>query len=78
MSEIKLSGMHKLTTTFGPFSLVRPCKVLLTDLRILTLLPGFLEAMFCSFCYVFEPGKSRNFSGAASAGKTVSQFQRPT
>ena len=34
VSEIKLSGMHKLTTTFGPFSLVRPCKVLLTDLRI--------------------------------------------
>ena len=72
MSEIKLSGMNKLTTTFGPFSLVRPCKVLLT------LLPGFLEAICCSFCYVFEPGQSRNFSGAASAGKTLSQFRRPT
>ena len=47
MSEIKLSGMNKLTTTFGPFSLVRPCKVLLT------LLPGFLEAICCSFLPCF-------------------------
>ena len=72
MSEIKLSGMNILTKTFGPFSLVRPCKVLLT------LLPGFLEAICCSFCHVCEPGKSRNFSTAASAGKTLSQFRRPT
>ena len=34
MSEIKLSGMQKLTTTFSPFILVRPCKVFLTDLKV--------------------------------------------
>ena len=34
VSEIKLSGMQKLTTTFSPFSLVKLCKVLLTDLKV--------------------------------------------
>ena len=66
-----------MTTTFGPFSLVRPCKVLLTDLRIFNFVPGFLEVICCAFCH-FEPGQSRNFSGAASAGKTLSQFLRFT
>ena len=78
MSEIKLSGMNKLTTTFGPFNLVRPCKVSLTDLRIFNFVTWILKAIFYSFCHVFEPGQSRNFSGAANAGKTLSQFRRPT
>ena len=51
--------MQKLTTaTFSPF--VRPCKVFFNWLKgLLTLLPGFPEAICFSFCHVFEPGHAK-------------------
>ena len=53
VSEIKLSGMDKLTTTFGPFSLVRPCKVLLTDVRIFNFVTWISRSNFCVLFAMF-------------------------
>ena len=38
-----------MTTTFGPFSLVRPCKVLLTDLRIFNFVTWISRSNLLSF-----------------------------